>query len=163
LRAKYVLRRERPFDVAAGLGLSLPSGDVNNFQGSGTTRVQPTLILSRIFADRFQPLVNIGMDLNADDVGRSVFRWAVGGTATLVGPLTGALVFLGRDELGAQADKIQRPFFFQIERNDIFDASVGVRWRFADSGVVALNTLVPLNDDGLRPDVIPTVEVEYAF
>ena len=163
LRAKYILRRERPFDVAAGLGLSLPSGDESNFQGSGTTRVQPTLIFSRIFADRFQPLVNIGMDLNADDAGRSVFRWAVGGTATLVGPLTGALVFLGRDELGAQADKIQRPFFFQIERNDIFDASIGVRWRFADSGVVALNALVPLNDDGLRPDVIPTVEVEYAF
>ncbi len=163
LRAKYILRRERPFDVAAGLGLSLPSGDVNNFQGSGTTRVQPTLIVSRIFADRFQPLVNIGMDLNADDAGRSVFRWAVGGTATLVGPLTGALVFLGRDELGAQADKIQRPFFFQIERNDIFDASIGFRWRFTDSGVVALNALVPLNNDGLRPDVIPTVEVEYAF
>src|SRR5947208_2206462 len=97
LRAKYILRRERPFDVAAGLGLRLPSGEVNNFQGSGTTRVQPTLIVSRIFADRFQPLVNIGMDLNADDVGRSVFRWAVGGTATLVGPLTGPLVFLGRD------------------------------------------------------------------
>ena len=92
-----------------------------------------------------------------------VFRWAVGGTATLVGPLTGALVFLGRDELGAQADKIQRPFFFQIERDDIFDASVGFRWRFADNGVVALNALVPLNNDGLRPDVIPTVEVEYAF
>ncbi len=163
LRAKYILRRERPFDVAAGLGLSLPSGDEKNFQGSGTTRVQPTLIFSRIFADRFQPLVNIGMDLNADDAGRSVFRWAVGGTATLVGPLTGALVFLGRDELGAQADKIQRPFFFQIERNDIFDASIGVRWRFTDSGVVALNTLVPLNNDGLRPDVIPTFEVEYAF
>ena len=163
LRAKYILRRERPFDVAAGLGLSLPSGDVNNFQGSGTTRVQPTLIFSRIFADRFQPLVNIGMDLNADDAGRSVFRWAVGGTATLVGPLTGALVFLGRDELGAQADKIQRPFFFQIERNDIFDASIGFRWRFTDSGVVALNALVPLNNDGLRPDVIPTFEVEYAF
>ncbi len=163
LRAKYVLRRERPFDVAAGLGLSLPSGDESNFQGSGTTRVQPTLIFSRIFADRFQPLVNIGMDLNADDAGRSVFRWAVGGTATLVGPLTGALVFLGRDELGAQADKIQRPFFFQIERNDIFDASIGFRWRFTDSGVVALNALVPLNNDGLRPDVIPTFEVEYAF
>ena len=163
LRAKYILRRERPFDVAAGLGLSLPSGDVNNFQGSGTTRVQPTLIFSRIFADRFQPFVNIGMDLNADDAGRSVFRWAVGGTATVVGPLTAALVFLGRDELGAQADKIPRPFFFQIERNDIFDASIGFRWRFTDSGVVALNALVPLNNDGLRPDVIPTVEVEYAF
>jgi len=25
------------------------------------------------------------------------------------------------------------------------------------------NALVPLNQQGLRPDVIPTIEVEYAF
>ena len=33
------------------------------------------------------------------------------------------IVFLGRDELGAPAEPIANPFFFQIERSDIFDAS----------------------------------------
>ena len=79
------------------------------------------------------------------------------------GPLTGALVFLGRHELAPQTDPIAAPFFFQIERNDIYDASVGLRWRFAETGFVSANAIVPLNDDGLRADVIPTVEVEYAF
>jgi hypothetical protein len=102
------------------------------------------------------------VDINANDVGRSIVRWAVGTTAQL-GPVTGVLVFLGRHELDRQSDPIEPPFFFQIERNQQYDASVGLRWRFADTGFVSANALVPLNQQGLRADVIPTVEVEYAF
>jgi hypothetical protein len=163
LRAKYVLRRGRPFDIAAGLGVKLPTGDEDDFQGTGDTRVQPTLVLSRVLAERFQPLLNLGIDLNADDVDRSIVRWALGGTVQVVGSLTGALVFLGRHELEEQTEQITRPFFFQIERNDIIDASVGLRYRLGESGVIAANAVLPLNDDGLRADVIPTVEFEYAF
>lgn len=162
LRAKYQLLRERPVDVAALLGLSLPTGDADDFQGTGTTRVQPALIVSRVFGEHFEPLLNVGVDLNADDVGRSIVRWAVGTTAQL-GPWTGALVFLGRHELGRQSDPIQPAFFFQIERNDQYDASLGFRWRFADSGFVSANALVPLNRQGLRAGVIPMIGVEYAF
>jgi hypothetical protein len=110
LRAKYLLLREHPVDVAALLGLSLPTGDADDFQGTGTTRVQPALVVSRVFGAHFEPLLNLGVDLNADDVGRSIVRWAVGTTAQ-VGPLTGALVFLGRHELGRQSDRIQPAFF----------------------------------------------------
>jgi hypothetical protein len=52
---------------------------------------------------------------------------------------------------------------FQIQRNDQYDAAVGLRWQFADSGFVSANALVPLDDQGRRADVIPTIEVEYAF
>ena len=55
------------------------------------------------------------------------------------------------------------PFFFQIERNDIYDVSLGLRLLFAESAVVSVNALVPLNEDGLRADVIPTAQVEYTF
>ena len=163
LRAKYVLLRKQPVDLAAGLGVSLPTGDEENFQGTGHTHVAPTLVFSRIFADRVEPLLNVGIDFNADDVGRSVVRWAAGATVQVVRPLTAAVVFLGRHELAAQTDPIATPFFFQIERNDFYDAAVGFRWRFTDTGVLSANALVPLNRDGLRADVIPTVALEYAF
>src|SRR5262245_2831555 len=39
LRAKYVVWRGAPADVAAGLGLSLPTGRADDFQGAGETRV----------------------------------------------------------------------------------------------------------------------------
>ncbi len=163
LRGKYVVRRGEPCDLALGLGVSFPSGDRDDFHGTGTYRVQPSLILSRVFADRVEPLFNAGVDINADDVDRSIVRWAAGVTAQVVGPLSGAAVFLGRHELAAQSDRIAAPFFFQIERNDIYDASIGLRLLFAESGVISANAIVPLNRDGLRADIIPTIEAEYAF
>jgi hypothetical protein len=162
LRAKYVFLRGTA-DVAAGLGLSLPTGDEANFHGRGATLVQPALIASRRFGDRFEPLLNVGLDLNAANAGASAVRWAAGTTVGLGSRLTAAVVFLGVSEFGRQSTKIEKPFFFQIDRNDLFDASVGFRYRFAESGVVSANVLVPLNDQGLRTNVTPTFEVEYAF
>jgi hypothetical protein len=163
LRAKYLIHDGAPVDVAAGLALALPSGNENDFQGAGATRVQPALILSRLFTDRFEAFLNLGVDFNANDVNRSVVQWAVGGTAQVIEALTVALTFLGRNELGAQAEPIRLPFFFQIERNDIYDASVGLRWRFAESGILSANVVLPLNRDGVRAVAIPTLDVEYAF
>ena len=163
LRAKYVLVRSDWVDAATQLGLSLPTGSRSNLQGTGTTRLQPTLVLSHVFADRFEPFLNAGVDYNTNDVSRSIVRWALGGTVQIVDALSASLVFLGRHELAAQADPIKTPFFFQIERNDQYDASVGGRWQFADSGFIGLNAIVPLNDAGFRPDVVPTLEVEYSF
>jgi hypothetical protein len=163
LRTKWVAFRGSVADVALGLGLSLPTGSRDDLQGTGTTRVQPTLIVSHVFWDRVEPLVNVGVDVNADDAGRSVVRWAAGGTAQVMERLTAVLVFLGRHELAAQSDPIADPFFFQVARNDSYDASVGLRWRFAESGTVSVETLVPLERTGFRADVVPTVAVEYAF
>ena len=163
LRAKYVVWRGEPVDVAAGLGLSLPTGRTDDFQGAGTTRVEPGLIASRVFGTWLELLANVGIALDAEDVGRSVVQWAIGGTLMPIEQVAVPIVFLGRDELGAPAEPIANPFFFQIERSDTVDASVGIRWRFADNAVVSGNALVPLNRQGLRADVIPTFEVEWTF
>jgi hypothetical protein len=163
LRAKYVLHRGSPVDLAAGMGLALPTGRDGDFHGTGTTRVQPMLIASRRIAGRVELLANCGPDLNADDIERSTIRWAVGGTASVTAGLAASVTFLGRHELEAQADRIRLPFFFQIERNDTYDASVGLRWQFAEAGFLSASALVPLNREGLRADVVPMAQVEYTF
>jgi hypothetical protein len=163
LRGKYAFLRSQWVDLAAGLGVSFPTGNADDLHGTGTYRVEPALIASKVVAERFEPLLNLGVGINANDVSRSVFNWAVGGTAQVYGPLTGALVFLGRNEFNAQSDPISAPFFFQIERNDIYDISMGMRLLFAESGVISGNVIVPLNNDGLRANAIPTIEVQYAF
>src|SRR5262249_32254504 len=154
-----LIHHSAPVYVAAGLVLALPSGNENDFRGAGATRVQPALILSRLFAERFEAFLNVGVDFNANDVNRSVVRWAVGGTAELMEALTAALAFLARKELGPQPEPIRLPFFFQIERNNIYDASVGLRWRFAESGILSANVLLPLNRDGIRALAVPTLDV----
>lgn len=162
-RTKYVLLSDGPVDLAATLGLSFPTGDDRNLHGSGSMRVQPALVASRVYFDRVQPLLNAGFDVNAENAERSVFRWAAGATAQAWGPLTAAVVFLGRHDLDEQTDTIDTPFFFQIERNDIFDVALGLRCLFADTGVISVNALLPLNDEGLRAEVVPTLEIQYAF
>lgn len=163
LRTKYVFLRERPLDFAAFLGVSVPTGNEDDFQGTGTTRVQPSLVLSRVFDERVELLANLGADINANDVERSVLRWAAGFTGQVFAPLTLAVVFLGRHELDEQTDPIDAPFFFQVERNDLVDVSVGLRWLFTENWVASANALMPLTDQGLRAAVIPTVQLEYGF
>jgi hypothetical protein len=163
LRAKYVLWRGPPADIAAGLGLSLPSGRAADFHGRGTTLDEPGLIASRAVGKRIELLANAAADLDAEDVDRSALRWAVGGTIALIEPVVVPIVFFGRHELAAPAERIRLPFFFQIHRSDAFDASVGLRWRFRGAAVLSANALVPLNDEGLRAAVVPTIGFEHAF
>jgi hypothetical protein len=163
VRAKYVVLRDRPVDVALALALSMPTGSKGDLHGSGRVRVAPMLILSRIIADRFEPLLNLGGDVDAGDPDRSILRWAAGVTARIADPVAASLVFLGRHELGAQADRIRVPFFFQIRRSDVIDASVSARVRLGGRGFLGLGVLLPLNDDGLRADAVPVLELQCSF
>jgi hypothetical protein len=92
LRTKAVALRD-PVDLALGLGVSFPTGNEDDFQGTGTYRVQPSLFVSRTFAERIQPLLNLGVDINANDVDASAFRWAVGATGQIISPLSASIVF----------------------------------------------------------------------
>lgn len=164
LRAKYVAQRGPILDLALGLGLSLPSGRREDFQGTGTTRVRPGLIASRrAFGEHVELLLNAGMDLDADDVERSSVLWAAGALVAPLESVTLPVVFLGRHELAAPTSPIALPWFFQIERSDVVDMSLGLRWQVTGSVVVAANALVPLTRDGLRANVVPTGSVEWVF
>ena len=111
-------------------------------------RIDPALIVSREAA-RVETVEVVGVPHGALMVLTPLEQVAV------------PIVFLGRHELSAPADPIPLPCFFQIEGSDVF--AVGIRWRFAKTAVLSVNALVPLNRDGLRPDVIPIMEIEYSF
>jgi len=115
-----------------------------------------------VFGTWLELLANVGIALDAGDVGGSVMQWAIGGT---VMPIEQVAIPIASSAATSSAPRSCRSptFFFQIERSDIFDASVGVRWRFADNAVVSANALVLLNREGLRADVVPTFEVDCTF
>src|SRR5207244_3545527 len=129
LRAKWVPLRGDWVDVATQLGLALPTCSRNNFQGTGKTRLQPTLISSHVYG-RFEPIVYVDIYLNTIDVSRSVVGWAAGGTAQVIDPLSVSVVLLGRHELTPVTEPIATPFFLQIERSVQYSASCGFSWRF---------------------------------
>jgi hypothetical protein len=51
----------------------------------------------------------------------------------------------------------------KIKRNDIADFSFGFRYALGTSGSVFFGGIIPLNDDGLRADFIPSGGIEYTF
>ena len=178
LRLKYQLPQWRGFRSAAGLQLRLPSGEQENFQGTGSFEASPAVYVSTLLWGRVAPQFNAAIDLNAEDVSRSQARYGLGVDVDVVPRFGLAFAFLGRSEF-ARSDTpgstsflhlvngttVQEPLLgLNFGRKDFFDFSFGFRavvWRqvmlFA-SGIYALN------NEGLRNDtIIPTVGVEGTF
>jgi hypothetical protein len=198
LRSKYHLWRNAFGGAALGLNLQLPSGEVRDFHGTDETHLSTFLYFSQVLRERFEPRLSIGIDFNADDVDRSSFLYAAGGTL-LIGTKLGLIVdFIGRSEFGKfpvrvpenglfpggrflnrapETCTVEQPCFIdrekgiisfpffpeKIKRNDIADLAFGLRYALGTSGTVFFGGIVPINEDGLRADFIPSGGIEYTF
>jgi outer membrane putative beta-barrel porin/alpha-amylase len=162
LRLKYVLDRSNLADVAAGLTVSLPTGDRSNFQGTGDTLIGAAVYASRTWAERVEPHVNLGFVMDAVRFERSQLRYSLGADLRLTEWLTLNTDFLGRSDV-ADPDSIDRPVFVQIERSDVLQFSSGFKVVLRPHVAVFCNALLPLNSDGARADLIPAFGVEAVF
>jgi hypothetical protein len=193
LRAKYNFWRDEGGVAAFGLSLSLPSGDEDDLQGTGDTYVVPSLILSQVLWGLFEPHLNLGFNLNANDVDLSSFLYTVGATVQVLQPLALMINVIGRTEFnGLSVDQSQlnaaglllskpisqctrdAPCSGQgtdvavfpknlDQRNDIVNVAFGLRYALGESGSIYFGGVVPLNEDGFRSDLIPSGGVEYTF
>jgi len=163
---------------AAGLQLRLPSGNENDFQGTGDFEASPFLYLSTILWSHVEPHANLGVDLRTDNVERSQARYGLGADVDVTRRIGISLAFLGRSQFKESAPASdtsflhltsagvqQRPLLgVSFDRKDFFDLSFGARavvWRQI---MVFANGIYALNDDGLRNGtVIPTAGVEGTF
>ena len=178
LRAKYQLASWNAWRNALGLWLRLPSGNKDNFQGTGAFEASPFYYGSTVLWGRVEPHVNFGVDLNSDDVGQSDVRYDLGADVDVTPRVGVALGFLGRSQFSGtpNADQAQflhltpngpaiRPLLgLDLGRKDFYDLSFGTRvvvWRQI---MVFVNGIYALNDEGLRNDsVIPMAGVEGTF
>lgn len=151
LRAKYHLVKDSILDLAGALLVKLETGDEDNFLGSGATTIRPFLILSKTFFNAFTPHLNIGYEFNLARSKQSALEYAIGFEVgseqfTVVGE------FLGSHEL--KGDGIG---------DDILTGSLGAKWNPFKQFVMFLNFQIPLNDSGLRSNLITTFGAEYSF
>ena len=185
LRSKYRFFSGELAEAAAGLILRLPSGNEDNFQGTGAMELAPLLYLSTQpfpLGSRFktQAHVNGGIDFNAEDVNLSEGRLGVGLDLGMPDRFTVAIAMLSRypftgvappgafdvDRVDPATGSMFRAPLLGLERNreNIFDLSFGGRvnlWRDTVFGLV--NVILPLNDAGFRSEVVPLVGLEAAF
>jgi Putative MetA-pathway of phenol degradation len=178
LRAKYQLPRVGIFRQALGLQFRLPSGNQDNFQGTGSFEASPFYYASTVLWGRVEPHANLGVDLKADDVEGSQGRYGVGVDVDVIKRIGVAIDFLGRSQFASSASADETNFLHltptgpalrpllgvEFDRKDFFDLSFGARFNVWRQVMVFANGIYALNDDGLRNDsVIPTIGFEGTF
>jgi len=142
------------FEIHAQGGVEFNCNDVDRSQARYAAGV--TAQATRVLA------------ITADFLGRSEF--AAQGSIPNSGRLPAVSNIDGVDTLTqpladlSNGDNFKgRPIFVDIKRNDVFDLALGGRVAIGDRAMIIANFLIPLNQDGLRAEVIPTIGAEINF
>ncbi len=159
LRVKYNALDLPKLKISPALQIRLPTGNDRNLMGKTRLGLTPSIIVSAnlpLWDGIFSPHLNLGYEVNSGikgqdeidytvgfDYGREIF----GDLATVAFDVIGSHETQKRDGVG----------------DDIIDLSVGVKWNFYKQALTYANVIVPLNDQGLRPDVITSVGFETAI
>lgn len=188
LRTKYNLLDRENVNLAAGLTLRLPTGDEDNFQGLGDTTVMPFFALSFEY-ERLDFHTSNGIEINADDTDRSRVRYGGGVTFQLHEQIALFVDVIGSSSIATDRLSVTinqfvnspgasdtppsenpsanladtRTFTEKVKKTDIVDVSVGLKANVYGSVVGFAGALVPLNNDGLRADFIPSAGLEVSF
>jgi hypothetical protein len=174
-RIKVNLRRAEPLSVGVLADVRFPTGSNMDLLGSGSFAARGLAIVSARFGD-FSPHANLGYlyrggDFESDAVlATAGFDHLLAPWATLAADLVTELQ-VGTSPLSVpQPVVIESPYRRVInpttipeERDDIVNASFGMKLQAAPGLTAIANAEWPLNRGGLRPDLVWTVGMEYNF
>ena len=188
LRTKYRLLDE-PLSLAGGLVVRFPSGDTDNFFGLGDYIVTPFLVGSKLIGPPEFALDlhgSIAIDADASNLSASRARyslgavWQFGERFALLSDLIGSSgladdsfdvkssvgvssAYNGIDTVEAKRAGNQFVTTYTVARYDIIDLAMGVKVAVSENGTAFLGAVIPVNNSGVRADVIPTGGIEFNF
>lgn len=174
-RAKIMLRRSESVNVALLGDARFPTGSPEDLLGSGHFSGRVLGVMSARYGP-FSPHANVGYLYRAGDtrtdavLATAGFDHLMSNWATLVVDLLTQWQ-VGDSKLTVPGDvHYQVPFSRDIrtsdipnQRDDIIDGSIGFKFSFARSANLIVNTLWPLNNGGMRTNVLWTLGMEYNF
>ena len=151
-------------DSAVLADLTMPSGDVENFLGTGHVQLRAMYILSKTIR-RIAPHLNVGYQARFGDKDLNFFDYRFG-TEILVRP---------QMTLSAELLGIYRPHGDELFHSDILkneqligkseiDGALGGKWKIgaSDRAFIA-NLLLPLDTSGVRPKYVITAGLQSTF
>jgi hypothetical protein len=177
LRAKANLHQSETLGFAALAEVRLPTGDEDNFHGTGETTARLMGVLSRR-SETVSPHLNAGFTLRTGEESASSVT-VRGGLDAMLGPsVTGSLELLGdlliqdtdSDQAVTRAVDYQFPVARTLRVSDIpamqdhvLDLVGGLKVQPSPSFRIVGSVLVPLREGGVRPDVQWTLGLERVF
>jgi hypothetical protein len=159
-RAKYRLMPKASFESAVLADLTLPTGDKNNFLGTGATKLKATYIISKT-VHRFTPHMNAGYEIRFGATQLNLFDYRFGTEIATTPRLT-----VTTDVIGAirpHASSLFRGVALgdqQLIGHSEIDGSIGVKWKLTSDRALLFNILIPLNKSGIRPTTVITAGLQ---
>lgn len=174
VRLKAEFSRRAPWQAAVLAEVRAPTGREEDLLGSGSWNAKGLLILSGDFSG-FSPHANLGYEFRGSSLDQNDFQATLGFDDSLADWVTMAVDLLGVFKVGTQTLRLPQPVTYDApfrrtisltnipeRRDDTLDGAFGFKFRAAPGLVVIANALVPLNQGGLRPGVVPTLGIEYS-
>jgi hypothetical protein len=151
LRGKWNFAETQWADLALAGVLTLPTGNASDFLGFHDPTFTPWLVASRNVGPILSPHVNLGYAFRSGkDVSQA--QWIVGSDLLAAEWLTLNVDFLGYHD--DRRDGVN---------DDIFQSALGFKLHPFGQAVLAGSFQLPLNREGLRADVVYTLQVEVTF
>lgn len=187
VRLKYHFLKGTGINVATLVDVRIPTGDETNFLGTGDLNTRVMAIVSGA-PSTFNPHLNIGYDSRGGSLDSDEVEFVLGFDQKLSDTFTLAAEVLGTFDLNEDEAIVLSPGsveiveFFNNDSNlgqaqrvidlsnipdQSFDNTLDLAFGFraAPSDKISLmgNVLIPLNDDGLRSSVVPTIAVNISI
>ena len=185
IRLKSTLIKSGHTGLALGADARIPTGDEEDFLGSGAAAFKPFLAWS-MGMGKASPHVNLGYVWTGDSVlagnvktgeKRSLpdeFVWAGGLDIGVAERLTLAFDVLGLHVI--DSPRLETKTFTALDGTttlpdirfvngsfDVIDGAVGLKFNAGGKLLIDLNVLFKLNNAGLRDKVTPLLGLEYSF
>ena len=153
----------------------LPTGDEDNFLGSGGTSTRLLAIVSGHYGE-FTPHANAGVAIRGGDDQMNALLATAGFDRLLAPWATFALDVISEWQMGDTKLALPEPVTIEIpfqrtivpsnipdRRDDLFNVSLGGKFATKGGLTFIVNALLPLNRGGLRTSTLWTGGLEYGF
>ncbi|HEX5386445.1 MAG TPA: hypothetical protein VFW66_07110 [Gemmatimonadales bacterium] len=174
-RAKVNLRRGDPLSLALLADVRFPTGSEEDLLGAGAFAVRGLAVASARFG-AFSPHVNVGYAYRGGEFQTDAVLATAGFDQLLAPWATLAADVISELQVGTNPLVVPAPVVIQSPyrrvitpttipdtRDDLVDASLGVKLTAVQGVTFIANTEWPLNRGGLRPNLIWTAGLEYNF
>jgi hypothetical protein len=149
-----------PFDAGILGDVSLPTGDKENFLGTGEVRTKLSVVASKVIRS-LTPHINVGYEANWGESKLNAIDYRVGSeyaprdTLTITGEVLGVV--------RPNAAKLFTTTALQgqslVGRSEI-DGAIGGKWQISKNRALLFNLLVPMNERGIRASSVVTVGIQ---
>lgn len=174
-RVKVNLGQSRKLGAAVMTDLRLPTGNEEEFLGTGAASARVLGVAAAQFGD-FAPHLNVGYLARTGELQNDAALITIGFDNLMTDWATLAFDLVSEWQVGAsklllpEDVRFELPFVRQApsinipnKRENLLNASAGVKFTVREGTVLVLNGIAPLRKVGLQPDFVWTVGVEGAF